>query len=330
MIDRFKRWLPWLKTVLGVVLLLVVILQVDWGDLVGYLRDADPAWMIVGVAVVLVGLLVKAVRWGVLLHSFNVNVAPPKVLEAYLTGQALNILLPARGGEFVRFGLVSADEPHLSPEIASSIVMEKSLDVIALGALVCFLLLALPANTGTEALGTIIPRLGGLFIGLLVLIFVFVMIWPKVYSRLRGELKGWPNRLLEAFQRGVSIWLRWIRQPKKTIPAVALTLVNWILMWITNLVIFRAVGLTAGGVAAALVLALVMIGLMPAWMPGNIAPFYFFATLGLLPFNIPLDLGLAFAVVLHAVVTLPVLLLGGLILLFHGGNIRQRQRPEDI
>ena len=154
------------------------------------------------------------------------------------------------------------------------------------------------------------------------------MIWPKIYSRLRGELKGWPNRLMEAFQRGVSIWLQWIRQPKKTIPAVSLTLVNWILMWITNLLIFRAVGLTAGGVAAALVLALVMIGLMPAWMPGNIAPFYFFATLGLLPFNIPLDLGLAFAVVLHAVVTLPVLLLGGLILLFHGGKIRKGERPK--
>ena len=33
-------------------------------------------------------------------------------------------------------GLVSADKPHLSPETASSIVMEKSLDVLALGALV--------------------------------------------------------------------------------------------------------------------------------------------------------------------------------------------------
>ena len=318
MIDRLKSWLPWLKTLLGVGLLLVVIIQVDWGDLVGYLLDVDPAWMILGLAVVLVGLLVKAVRWGVLLHSFNVKVAPPKVLEAYLTGQALNILLPARGGEFARFGLVSADKPHLSPEIASSIVLEKSLDVLGLGALVGFLLLALPANTGTDALGTILPRLGGLLIGLIVLIFVFVMIWPVIYSRLRGNLKGWPDRLIEAFQRGVTIWLLWIRQPKKTIPAVALTLVNWILMWITNLIIFRAVGLAAGGVAAALVLALVMIGLLPAWMPGNIAPFYFFATLGLLPFNIPLDLGLAYAVVLHAVVTLPTLLIGGAILLLPG------------
>jgi uncharacterized membrane protein YbhN (UPF0104 family) len=322
MIDRLKRWLPWLKILLGVGLLLVVIIQVDWGDLVGYLLDVDPAWMILGLAVVLVGLLVKAVRWGVLLHSFNVKVAPSKVLEAYLTGQALNILLPARGGEFARFGLVSADKPQLSPEIASSIVMEKSLDVLGLGALVGFLLLALPANTGTDALGTILPRLGGLFIGLIVLIFVFVMVWPVIYSRLRGNLKGWPDRLIEAFQRGVTIWLLWIRQPKKTIPAVALTLVNWILMWITNLVIFRAVGLAAGGVAAALVLALVMIGLLPAWMPGNIAPFYFFATLGLLPFNIPLDLGLAFAVVLHAVVTLPTLLIGGVILLLPGRRSR--------
>ena len=69
------------------------------------------------------------------------------------------------------------------------------------------------------------------------------------------------------------------------------------------------------------------IGLLPAWMPGNIAPFYFFASVGLRPLNVPLDLGLGFAVVLHAVVTLPVLLLGRLILRLHGGKIRQREQP---
>jgi uncharacterized membrane protein YbhN (UPF0104 family) len=325
--QTFKRILPWLKTLLGVGLILVVILQVDWGELVGYLWSADPMWMILGLGFVLLGLLVKTIRWGVLLHSFNVRIAPRKVMEAYLTGQALNILLPARGGEFARFGLVSADKPHSSAETASSILMEKSLDVLALGVLVGFLFLALPGKTGMDVLDTILPRLGGLFLGLLLLIFILVMIWPVVYSRLRRNLQGWPLGILEGFQRGVSIWLQWIRQPKHTLPAVTLTIFNWLVMWVTNLIMFRAAGLAVGGVVAALVLALVMIGLLPAWMPGNIAPFYFFASVGLLPFNIPLDLGLAFAVVLHAVVTLPVLLLGGLILLLHGGKIRQREQP---
>jgi hypothetical protein len=81
------------------------------------------------------------------------------------------------------------------------------------------------------------------------------------------------------------------------------------------MVLFKSLKLPLGGTAAGLVLILVYVGLLPALMPGNIGPFYFFASLAVSPFGIIHDQAFVFAVVLHAIVTLPPLLCGAIGLL---------------
>jgi uncharacterized membrane protein YbhN (UPF0104 family) len=70
------------------------------------------------------------------------------------------------------------------------------------------------------------------------------------------------------------------------------------------------------------------VGLLPAVAPGNIGPFHFFATLALVPFAVPFDQALAFAILLHAVVTLPPFLLGGAVLLWPGRRRRWLESAE--
>ena len=63
-----------------------------------------------------------------------------RLFSAYFVGQAVNIILPLRGGELVRIGYF-AGEPKILPEIVSTIVLEKYLDLMALtvcGILVSF------------------------------------------------------------------------------------------------------------------------------------------------------------------------------------------------
>ena len=104
----------------------------------------------------------------------------------------------------------------------------------------------------------------------------------------------------------------WLRNPRQVLPAILLTILIWGVMWMTNLLLFKSLSLPVNATAAGLVLTLVYAGLLPALMPGNIGPFYFFARLALLPFGIIPDQAFVFAVVLHAIVTLPPLL-GGVI-----------------
>src|SRR4030042_3779736 len=112
-----------------------------------------------------------------------------------------------------------------------------------------------------------------------------------------------------------------MRNPRQVFPGVLLTILIWGVMWLTNLILFKSLSLPLGGTAAGLVLILIYIGLLPALMPGNIGPFYFFASLALLPFGILHEQAFVFAVVLHAIVTLPPLLGGVLGLLLRSDRV---------
>lgn len=110
---------------------------------------------------------------------------------------------------------------------------------------------------------------------------------------------------------------QWLKNPLEVLPSVLLTVLIWAFMWFTNSLLFKALGLPVSSVAGGLVLVLVYIGLLPALMPGNIGPFYFFASIALLPFGILQDQAVVFAVLLHAIVTLPPLLCGAAGLVIH-------------
>jgi len=166
------------------------------------------------------------------------------------------------------------------------------------------LLLALPAGRAGEAMAQLLPQVGALlliFLGLLLLVFI---LWPQLFPLIQRYTGGSVSRMMERADETVLLWRDLLRNPRRTLPVFMLTALNWLLMWVMNLIMFKAVGIQLGGGAAALVLALVMVGLLPAVSPGNIGPFHFFATLGLRPFGVPVEQGMAFAILLHAVVTL--------------------------
>ena len=322
MLTILKKNLPYLKALIGLALLAFVLLWVDWSTAFERLGEAKVCWLLLGLGVVFVGLLLKALRWGLLLHHFGVKVAPREVLEAYMAGQALNILLPFRGGEVVRFGLLSIAAPGQAPESASTIVLEKGLDGLAVSVLAGILLLTLPAAPVSPAMAQVLPQAGVLLISLLVLFMILFSVWPAIYRWLRKRYAGRWAGLLTRADEIAKRWRVWLKSPRQVTPVIALTLLIWLIMWATNLVIFQSVELNQGGIAAGMVLALIMVGLLPALMPANIGPFHFFATLALRPFGVPVEQGMAFAILLHAVVTLPTLLIGGAILLLPGRRPR--------
>jgi hypothetical protein len=84
-------------------------------------------------------------------------------------------------------------------------------------------------------------------------------------------------------------------------------------MALTNLLVMLAVGLPWDPRAAVLVLVLVFVGSVPALVPGNIGPFHFFSMLALSLLGISGVKSAAFALFLHALVTLPPILLSAVI-----------------
>ena len=168
-----------------------------------------------------------------------------------------------------------------------------------------------------------ISNLRGWFLplaGILTLLLMIAIFYgPAILEKVR-VIKLLPKRFIDLFDG----WMensQWLRNPRQVFPGVLLTIVIWGVMWSTNLLLFRSFGFALGGTAAGLVLVTVYVGLFPALMPGNVGPFYFFAQLSLVPFGIIHDQAVAFAIVLHAIVTLPPLLGGALGLLIRPKHV---------
>ena len=306
--SYFKHILAITKILAGIALLILSIQGIQWENLVTGIRSANLAWLALAVASVLLGLFLKVWRWAILVKNYHIQATITRLFRAYFVGQAVNIILPLRGGEIVRIGYF-AGEPKVIPEIISTIALEKYLDLLALTVCGIFVSLQFSLDNILNLRAWLLPLASILTVLLLVAILFGPSLWDKIRERkvLPKRMVAWVDRWVQASQ--------WLRSPRQVFPGVLLTILIWGVMWLTNLILFQSLALPLGGTAAGLVLILVYIGLLPALMPGNIGPFYFFARLALLPFGILHEQAFVFAVILHFIVTLPPLLGGALGLL---------------
>jgi uncharacterized protein (TIRG00374 family) len=316
-----KKILQGIRILVGLVLLYFALKDANWSELKVTFQTADIRWLLLALALVLAGTALKIWRWSLLLRNFGLSKNLFSISRAYLVGQAANILLPFRGGEVIRAAmLVRGDVVVQTSQIVGTIVIEKSLDLFALTACTVMVIPYLRVISSSSIIYGLI--LSSAIILLLVIAFGLILYnyWSGIKQWLSNKPYRWINSFVEKADQFVGSCY-WVKNWRKVYPAFIFTILIWVMMWLNNLPVFRSVNLPAAPMLGLFILVLVYIGLIPALTPGNIAPFYFFAQLALVTFNVPKGEALAFAVLLHAVVTLPVLILGGVSLLFQPHNL---------
>jgi uncharacterized membrane protein YbhN (UPF0104 family) len=195
--------------------------------------------------------------------------------------------------------------------------VEKTLDAAALAISGLLVSAYLPVENSAWIRSWLLP--GSMLA--LILLALLALRGEALYRWLQRRIPDQPPQWLAWIDGQVSYLvkgMRELREARRLLPLLALTLLIWFVMGATNQLLLNSLELPGGVPASLVVLVLVHIGLLPALMPGNIGPFYFFAQLALVPFAISADQGLAFAILLHALITLPPLLLGGTLLLRSG------------
>lgn len=315
-----KRYLAnILKIALGLLLLYLAFQRVDWPILLDALRSVSGLWLVIAVLSVLLSLGLKIWRWDLLLCNYQLRLPRVRLISAFFLGQAANILLVIRGGEIVR--VTTAHKPGQDDwvEITATIAIEKYLDLLFLALLMLAMATNLPP-LAIETLGSLYP----LLITMTILLLLTVLLGPTLWRRLfPGESQ---TPWLAKIQRKLDQFLLaslWLRDPRKLLPSIGITLLIWGVMALTNRLVFQSLAIDLGWDAALLVLILVYIGVLPALMPGNLGPFTFFAQLALIPYAVPDELAVAFAIILYVIVTLPPLLISGLFML-----LPTRLKPE--
>jgi hypothetical protein len=121
-----------IKPTISAALLLFLLTRIDVQLLLAGLRSAH--WIGVGAAllVFLLGIVIRAWRWQVLLHDLCILVSIGRLTAYYLVGALFNVLLPTGfGGDAMRAAQLAAYSGRPG-ESVGSVVMDRLLGIVAL------------------------------------------------------------------------------------------------------------------------------------------------------------------------------------------------------
>jgi uncharacterized membrane protein YbhN (UPF0104 family) len=261
------------------------------------------------VAIKLLGLGAVAKRSHALLTAAGPS-AYSRVLRAALVAFVGNTLFPMRVGELLRIAYLSR-YTSLPPSTCTAVfVVERLLDVTLL-LLLCFAL----------ALGALLelPRGGALvWLGAVVLcasaLVVTIARRPddgaRLLRRLLAPLPFVPGDLVLAvygrFVRGLAA----LNRPAHAATALVLTVIYWAATVLSIQVWLHAFGLQLPWFAPLVVLVFLAFSEALPAAPGWIGTYHYFAAAALAVFGVPAPTAASFAIVLHAMATLPATLLG--------------------
>lgn len=263
------------------------------------LKQARLQWVFAMIGIVFIDLFIRALRWKALLSVAAPKASTRELFTLEAAGLAVNNVLFMRMGELARAFLAGRELNIPVSASLSSIAIERALDAASL--LFLFILAAhfhagiVPQTLKNSVITLLLLVVGGLI----------VLIWAE--KRLL-ENKNFLGRLLNRNSRikktaeGLISGAAALKNPLPAFVAVSLSLALWCVDALTYWTGARALGLNLSYSSSVFVLAWAgAASALPA-APGGIGAFEALVENIAAKLGIPLQSGLAFALLTHAVI----------------------------
>jgi hypothetical protein len=131
--SAVRQWLTLLlKIVVSAGLLYLLLGRTDLSRLWGYVRNASPAWLAVGLCLYFVMILLSGWRWRILLEAQHLSVPFGRLINSYLVATFFNNFLPSNiGGDVIRIRDTAGQAG--SKTLATTIIlMDRGLGLLGL------------------------------------------------------------------------------------------------------------------------------------------------------------------------------------------------------
>lgn len=324
----FRRWQFWLGLIVSAAFLWLALRQLKLEEVFNILRAANYAWLLPGVAVYFVAVAARTWRWQALLKPLKV-VSVRRLFPVVVIGYMGNNIYPARIGELLRAYVLRHNEQISISSSLATIVVERIFDGLVV---LLFVFLVLPSAQAQwdlpESMRALIAAGSLLFFAALV-VFLALATRPGMASRVYGFLivRLLPHRLrapvgglLDRFVMGLSA----LRDFRQVLVIFLITLVVWLVETATYWLVMHAFPFEVPFTTLMLMNGVAnLVTTIPA-LPGYVGTFDLPAIAVLVAFGVDPEIATSYTLVLHAVLWLPITLLG----LFY--MVRQSLRWSDI
>ena len=238
------------------------------------LVESQPVWVMVGLALMCVSMLARAVAWHAILRAALPDALPRLIdsIQGTTIGVLMSATLPARLGEPSRALIVArrlGRPRERLPAVLGTLVSQTLLNVLALVILgaVMFTTVGLFAGRQQALVWYALAPFG-----VLCAVLVAPALLRSGLPSRSARVHRWMSQAREALAR-VRSGLRVFRSPRLGFQAVTMQLGAWALQWVACYVLFVALGLDLDlGAAAAVLFAVNVTAVLPL-TPSNLGVF---------------------------------------------------------
>jgi uncharacterized protein (TIRG00374 family) len=307
---------------ISAVALALLARTVDIGAAWATLTTAQAPWIVLLLALVVLDLFLRAVRWRVLLAPLG-RVSTRTTSASLLVGYLANNVLPARLGEVVRAHDLGGRTGVSRSAILGTIVVERVVDTLVAIAIASLAILILSIR-GIVASAVLV----GLAVTALLAVGVVAGIAAHRLpgaTRVAAFLDRWPRvrGTLTRLRDGLAV----ASDIRTLVTAVALSIASWSCTVLAFAAAAQSVGIQPTIAQAALLAAGVNLATAIPAGPGYIGTFELAAITIATSVGMHRESALAFGLLVHAA-TLVVTSVGGAVVLVAGGRRDRDVRPD--
>jgi glycosyltransferase 2 family protein len=257
----------------------------DWGQAGSIMISGRPLWFLAGLGFVAIHMLLRALRWGVLLIPVKPRISLKNLLSLTIIKYVINVI-PPRVGEIAGSVLLARKEKIPVSSVIATSVFERILDALAVLVLFSFYLVFfagwyVPSSKRGQAVFDTIRT--STMVGLAAMVLLFVVMLLVLHNR------RWHDRVPKILQKHVLSFMDGLRSMQSrpvAIKALLLSLLIWLAISSQLWCLTRAYLEVFPFTGVLLIMAITVVGVaIPT--PGGVGGFQFFMNLALVHFFRP-------------------------------------------
>jgi uncharacterized protein (TIRG00374 family) len=317
-ITSRQRWFILLGIAISLIFLYLAFQRLKPEEFLASLTGLNPVWIVFGAIWYALAVITIAWRWQFLLNSLG-NVPLLPLSQIVSIGYMGNNVYPLRAGEALRIFLLKRNHQIPVTAAVTTVVVERVFDGIVM---LSFILIGLMlSNVQSELIQQTATFATPIFVIAVIVFFSFAAFPKNLHSLLVRVAAFFPEALgkvIMGLGEEILKGLSGLRNPLQLAGAVFASYLTWALEASVYWMVMWAFGLDLPYPAALLVVGTVnLAGLIPA-SPGQVGVYEFFASSVMMALGVQEGTALAFALVVHLVIWLPVTLVGFIFLLRYG------------
>jgi uncharacterized protein (TIRG00374 family) len=304
---------------------------VNGGELLQHVLAVNPLWIVPAAVPYFGGVWLRALRWRWLLSTFA-DVPATRLYSVELIGFGINNVMPLRIGEVLRAWLLARSHGVRPAATLGSIVVERVLD----GIFLCLLLVVGLLGLTLEEWLRQAAFLAAAAFGIATLGIVIAAFAPGLVERVaRNTVRLAPEHSREmllshglAFLGAFAALGRGAVLPLVLLLTVACWLTEGVIYWL----MLVALGIPADADASLLGMAAANLATIIPSSPGYVGTFHLpLQSILVSGYHVPAAEAAAYAIVTHAVIVLPVAILGVVLLAREGLSLHAvRERASSL